>query len=136
VYLFDTDTLSNILKKYPSPLLLQKLENLPLDFQHTTSINVSEIYYGAYRSQNRKKILKAYEDLVFPNLNILPFDTESGKVCGKLKARLEKKGLSKSEPDLRIAAIAIQHSMVLVTGNIKHFKDIPGLVVEDWISGN
>jgi len=136
VYLFDTDTLSNILKKYPSPLLLQKLENLPLDFQHTTSINVSEIYYGAHRSQNRKKILKAYEDLVFPNLNILPFDTESGKVCGKLKARLEKKGLSKSEPDLRIAAIAIQHSMVLVTGNIKHFKDIPGLVVEDWISGN
>jgi len=133
VYLFDTDTLSNILKKYPSPLLLKKLENLPLDFQHTTSINVSEIYYGAYRSPNRKKILKAYEDVVFPNLNILPFDAESGKICGRLKARLEKKGFSKSEPDLRIAAIAIQYNMVLVTGNKRHFRNIPGLVVEDWI---
>ena len=69
-----------------------------------------------------------------PNLYILPFDTESGKIYGRLKARLEKKGLAKSEPDLRIASIAIQHNMVLVTGNKKHFKDIPGLNVEDWIN--
>ena len=54
-----------------------------------------------------EKKLKAYEDKVFPNLTILPFDSESGKICGQLKARLEKKGLSRSEPDLRIASIAI-----------------------------
>ena len=75
-------------------------------------------------------------DVVFPNLNILPFDTESGKICGKLKAQLEKKGISKREPDLRIAAIAIQYNMALVTGNIKRFKNISGLEVEDWINGN
>jgi tRNA(fMet)-specific endonuclease VapC len=135
MYLFDTDTLSNVLKKIPSPPLLKKLEPIPEGLQFTTSINVSEIYFGAYRSRNRKKILKAYEDKVFPNLYILPFDTESGKIYGRLKARLEKKGVSKSEPDLRIASIAIQHNMVLVTGNKKHFRDIPGLNVEDWING-
>ena len=115
MFIFDTDSLSNILKKTPSPPLLQKLEALPEHLQFTTSINISEIYYGAHRSRNRKKILKAFEESVFPNLNILPFDTESGKIHGRLKARLEKKGLSKSEPDLRIASIAIQHNMVLVT---------------------
>ena len=135
MYLFDTDSLSNILKKNPSALLIEKLMALPGELQFTTSINISEIYFGAYRSVNRKKILQAYEKKVFPNLNILPFDTGSGKIYGKLKAQLEKKGLPKSEPDLRIAAIAIQHNMVLVTGNMKHFKDIPGLNVENWISG-
>ncbi|MBW1853976.1 MAG: type II toxin-antitoxin system VapC family toxin, partial [Deltaproteobacteria bacterium] len=124
---------SNVLKKNPSPLLLEKLEGIAEDLQFTTSINVSEIYFGAYRSKNSKKILKAYEDKVFPNLNILPFDTESGKIYGRLKARLEKKGLSKSEPDLRIASIAIQHNMILVTGNTRHFMGIPGLNIEDWI---
>ena len=133
MYLFDTDSLSNVLKKAPSPFLLEKLEAIAEDLQFTTSINVSEIYFGAYRSKNSKKILKAYEDKVFPNLNILPFDNESGKIYGRLKARLEKKRLSKSEPDLRIASIAIQHNMILVTENTSHFMGIPGLSIEDWI---
>lgn len=136
MYLFDTDCLSNILKKAPSPLLIKKLESLPKGLQFTTSINVSEIYFGAYRSKNQEKILKAYEDEVFPNVNILPFDTNSGKIYGRLKALLEKRDLSKSEPDLRIAAIAIQHDMILVTGNKRHFMNIPGLNMEDWINGN
>jgi len=136
MYLFDTDCLSNILKKAPSPLLIKKLESLPKGLQFTTSINVSEIYFGAYRSRNQEKILKAYEDKVFPNVNILPFDTDSGKIYGRLKALLEKRGLSKSEPDLRIAAIAIQHDMILVTGNKRHFMNIPGLNIEDWINGD
>ena len=134
MYLFDTDCLSNILKKAPSPLLIKKLETLPKDLQFTSSINVSEIYFGAYRSRNQEKILKAYEDKVFPNVNILPVDTDSGKIYGRLKALLEKRGFSKSEPDLRIAAIAIQHNMILVTGNKKHFMNIPGLNIEDWIN--
>jgi tRNA(fMet)-specific endonuclease VapC len=136
MYLFDTDCLSNILKKAPSPLLIKKLESLPKGLQFTTSINVSEIYFGAYRSRNQEKILKAYEDKVFPNVNILPFDTDSGKIYGRLKALLEKRGLSKSEPDLMIAAIAIQHDMILVTGNKRHFMNIPGLNIEDWINGD
>ncbi len=135
MYLFDTDSLSNILKKNPSALLIEKLMALPGELQFTTSINISEIYFGAYRSVNRKKILQAYEKKVFPNLNILSFDTDSGKIYGRLKAQLEKKGLPKSEPDLRIAAIVIQHNMVLVTGNKRHFVDIPGLNIEDWING-
>jgi tRNA(fMet)-specific endonuclease VapC len=134
MYLFDTDCLSNILKKAPSPLLLKKLEALPNDLQFTTSINISEIYFGAYRSKNQKKILAAYENKVFPNVNILPFDTDSGKIYGRLKALLKKRGLSKSEPDLRIAAIAIQHNMILITGNKRHFMKIPGINVEDWIN--
>ncbi len=136
MYLFDTDCLSNILKKAPSPLLIKKLESLPKGLQFTTSINVSEIYFGAYRSRNQEKILKAYEDKVFPNVNILPFDTDSGKIYGRLKALLEKRGLSKNEPDLMIAAIAIQHDMILVTGNKRHFMNIPGLNIEDWINGD
>ena len=41
--------------------------------------------------------------------------------------------MGKSEPDLRIAAIAIQHTLTLISGNTKHFERIPGLDVENWI---
>jgi len=134
MYLFDTDTLSNIVKRKPSGRLLDKLEETPKAFQYTSAINVGEIYYGANKSSRKKQILKAFEEMVFPNVNILSFDRQSGRVFGILKAELEARGIGCSEPDLRIATVAIQYSFTLITGNTKHFKNIPGLRIEDWLA--
>ena len=133
MYIFDTDTLSNIIKSHPSPRLVNKLSSLSPEFQYTTSINSAEIYYGAHRSPNRDIILRAFEKSVFPNVTILPFDENSAQVYGKLKAKLEKRGIVKSEPNLRIASIVLQHGFILVSGNVRHFRDIPRLNIENWI---
>ena len=133
MYLFDTDVLSNVVKRNPSKILLQKLRKLPKRLQYTTSINVGEIYYGANRSSRKDQIIKAFEEKVFPSVQVVAFDEISGKLFGELKANLEKQGLVCSEPDLRIASVAIQHDLILITGNTKHFEKIPGLNIEDWI---
>lgn len=133
MYLFDTDVLSNVVKTEPSALLLEKLAKLPQDMQFTTAINIGEIYYGALRSAHAARILKGFEEKVFPQLTILAFDEESARVFGKMKARMEKRGLSASEPDLRIASIALQYKLTVITGNTKHFEKIPGVSVENWI---
>jgi predicted nucleic acid-binding protein len=134
MYIFDTDTLSNIVKSHPSPRLLYKLEDTSPDYQFTTSINTAEIYYGAHRSTHKERILKVFEDMIFLNLTILPFDSHSARIFGELKAKLEKRRIVKSEPDLRIASIALQHRFILVTGNIRNFKGIPRLKIENWIT--
>ena len=113
--------------------MIEKLQHLAKAVQFTTSINVGEIFYGAYRSVKKTTILKAFTESVFPNVNILPFDSESGILFGSLKAELEKNGIGCSEPDLRIATIAIQHKLTLITGNIKHFKPIPRLKLDNWL---
>jgi tRNA(fMet)-specific endonuclease VapC len=133
MYIFDTDSLSNIIKSHPSPQLIKNLKGLPSEFQYTTSINVAEIYYGAYRSQKKEKILNAFEETVFPNVTVLSFDENSARVYGQLKAKLEKRGITKSEPDLRIASIALQYKFILVSGNLRHFQNIPRLKVENWL---
>jgi tRNA(fMet)-specific endonuclease VapC len=133
MYLFDTDTLSNIVKRNPSSKLLGKLKNIPKSLQYTTAINIGEIYYGANRSPRKEQLIAAFAGKVFPNVNILSFDGKSGEIFGLLKAELEKHGIGCSEPDLRIASIAIRHNLTLITGNTKHFIKIPGLRVEDWI---
>ncbi len=134
MYLFDTDILSNIVKQKPSQHLVNKLKNLTKAVQFTTAINIGEIYFGAFRSPKKNAILKAFTETVFPNVNILPFDSESGQAFGLLKAELEKSGIGCSEPDLRIAAIAIQHNLTLITGNTRHFKRIPKLKFENWMT--
>ena len=133
MYIFDTDSLSNIVKSCPSPQLLKNLRGLPSEFQYTTSINVAEIYYGAYRSPKTEKILSAFEEKVFPNVTVLPFNEDSAQIYGQLKAKLEKRGIAKSEPDLRIASIVLQHKFILISGNVRHFKDIPRLKIENWL---
>ena len=135
MFLFDTDVLSNIIKRKPSEVLIGWLKTVPKQSQYTSSINIGEIYYGAYRSNRRDQILKAFEESVFPNITVLFFDEQSGRLFGKLKAQLEKKGISCSEPDLRIASVALQHNLNLVTGNIRHFENIPGIRLENWITG-
>ncbi len=133
MFLLDTDILSNLIKKKCSRFLIEKLDETPHESIFTTPINISEIYYGAFKSPGRLGILSLFEEKVFPNLTILSFDEKSARFFGEIKAKLEKKGKAKSDSDLRIAAIALQHRLILVTGNTKHFEDIPGLKTENWI---
>jgi tRNA(fMet)-specific endonuclease VapC len=133
MYLFDTDVMSRAVKAAPPKALIERLSRIPRALQFTTSINAAEIFYGACRTARRDELIRAFEELVLSRLTVLPFDLESARVFGRLKASLEKRGLPRSEPDLRIAAIALQYRLTIVTGNIRHFSDIPGLAVENWL---
>jgi tRNA(fMet)-specific endonuclease VapC len=133
MYLFDTDIVSHVLKKRRAAALMARLKATPQAAQFTSAVNVAEIYFGVLRRQGREDLLRCYEDEVFPRLTILPFDRESARIFGRIKSDLERRGLTRFEPDLQIASIAIQHKLILITGNERHYKNIPGLVVENWL---
>jgi len=133
MYLFDTDVLSQIAKKRRPETLMSRLARAPAASQHTSAVNAAEIYYGILRAEGRESLLRFFDDEVFPRLTILAFDQESALIYGRLKAALERKGRPRFEPDLQIAAIALQHRLTVVTGNVRHFAGIPGLKVENWL---
>ena len=89
--------------------------------------------FGAHRSSQTEYLLQQFEELLWPMVQILPFDRASGKVYGSLRADLERAGTPLAEPDLRIAAIALTNDLTVVTGNVRHFSRIRGLRVENWI---
>ncbi len=133
MYLFDTDVLSNVLKKRRSATLMARLKIVPRAAQFTSAVNAAEIDFGIFRKAGRQDLLRSYEEEVFPRLTVLPFDFESARVFGRIKAYLESRGLTTFEPDLQIASIALTHKLTLVTGNIKHYRGIPGLRLENWL---
>jgi len=133
MFIFDTDVISNVLKRNPSPSLLRRVAGLASDEQFTTSITIGELVFGAFRSQRPQYFLDKLKKLVIPNIQILSFDEASAYIYGKLRAELETQGQTIAEPDLRIASIALNHDLILVTGNTKHFSRIPDLKIEDWI---
>jgi predicted nucleic acid-binding protein len=52
---------------------------------------------------------------------------------GQLKADLEGAGTIIDDADLYIASCAKVHGLILVTNNMKHFKRIKGLKLENWV---
>lgn len=95
-------------------------------------ITVSELYYGAYKSQRMEANLQLVRSLT-EQLTVLESDETISELFGELKAGLEKNGMIIDDADLYIAACAKVHGLTLVTNNTKHFKRIKGLKLENWV---
>lgn len=126
-FLFDTNAISELLRKRPAPLYLQWIENVPRAEQFTSAVAIGELYRGAFRAQIPERHLDNIEVRILPALTVLPFDVAVARVYGEIRARLEKEGQPLEDADLQIAATAIYHDLEIVTGNLKHFERIPGV---------
>ena len=134
MYLFDTDTITNIFKKRPHPELLARLKEIPAASQFISTVTISEIVYGAQKSARPGYHLDNLEKILLPAVNILTFDSKAAYVCGRLRAELEAAGTPLSLADLEIAAIAMANNLTLVSGNERHFSRIQGLKLENWLA--
>ena len=80
MYLFDTDILSNLLRRMPSTTLIAKLASVPPEQQFTSSITLGELVYGAQRVGTRgAALLERLEKTLLPNLPVLPFDAAAAR---------------------------------------------------------
>lgn len=89
-FLFDTDAISEVLRRRPLPGYVRWLSGVPRAEQFTSAVVVGELY-------------------------------------GALQAQLEAAGRVLADADLQIAATAVHHDLELVTGNLRHFRQINGL---------
>jgi len=103
----NTDIITNILKKRPSPFLIKQLASIPKAQQFISTITVSKIVYGSMKSGRPDYHLKNLEEILIPAVNIAPFDTSAAYICGNLQARLEKQGMPLALADLEITANAL-----------------------------
>ena len=132
MYLFDTDTLSNLMKKSPSISLVSRMRSVPVRQQFTSSITLGELIFGA-RKKGSSRLLAEIHRLLTSNLPILPFDADAASRYGEVRADLEKQGMTIGDADIRIASIALVRRLTVVTGNLRHFNRVPNLSVDNWI---
>jgi len=133
MFLFDTDTISNILKKRPSARLKQMLNGIEPKHQFISTITLSEIVYGAHKNIRPNFHIQNLESVFLPAVNIVSFDSKSAYICGRIRASLEKSGALIPWTDFQIASKTFSNGFTLVSGNLKHFKRIPKLKIENWL---
>jgi tRNA(fMet)-specific endonuclease VapC len=130
MYLLDTNVCIRFLNK-SSPELTLKLIGTDPDEIFLCSIVKAELFYGAHKSNNPLKTLKAQKEFC-NRFKSLPFDDSAAEVYGEIRSSLEKKGRIIGPNDLIIASIAKANDLILITHNGKEFNRVEGLTVEDW----
>lgn len=133
MYLLDTNILSVVLKKKPHGGVLARLSATPRYEQYTSCLCVFELRYGSQRREDSEAFWKKIVQNVLSHVTVLPLLEKEILTAADLLASLSEKGRSISFPDLFIGATAIANELTLVTANIRHFKDIPRLRVENWM---
>jgi tRNA(fMet)-specific endonuclease VapC len=128
-YLFDTDALSEVFKPRPARSYVEWLGSVHRSDQFTSAVVMGELYRGAFRSPQSERHLQNIESRVRPAITVLAYDVATARVYGRMRAHLEGLGTMLADADLQIAATALQYELELVTGNLKHFRRVPGLRV-------
>lgn len=123
--LFDTDVFSYILKNDTRGI---NYESYLVEPPCLSFITVGELYYWSEkRSWELPARLKLDEKL--SEFIILEYNDEVARLYGRVRAGLEKNGISLSPNDLWIAATALAYECDMITHNRRHFSRVPGLKV-------
>ena len=126
--LLDTDTFSEILKRRDLRVSENARTYISQFGMYTLSvISIAELVDGLRRRNLDYHISRLTGKLETERHVILPLDLEAAKLAGLIFGDLHRTGQTIGRADPFIAAIAIQASIPLVTGNIQHFARIQAL---------
>jgi tRNA(fMet)-specific endonuclease VapC len=126
-YLLDSNAVIALLKGHPG-FLARIRQHEPRDFA-VSSIVAHELFYGAYKGQRTAENLARIEALRF---EVLDFDREDARHAGEIRAVLATAGAPIGPYDVLIAGQAWARGLTLITHNVREFRRIPALQVEDW----
>ena len=129
-YLLDTNVCVVYLNGR-SLLVRDRLLTIPSEDIAVCSVVKSELFYGAFRSNNPQRTLERQQSFLSQFVS-LPFEDEAALLVGRIRAKLSKAGTPIGSYDVQIAAIALVNNLILVTHNTREFARVEGLKLEDW----
>lgn len=107
------------------------MQSIPIGDIGVSSVTVSELEYGVAKSSAVKKNQTALDKFLMP-LEVVAYDESAARYYGAVRAQWEKKGTPIGSMDLMIAAHALSLGIAVVSNNVREFKRVQGLKVEDW----
>ena len=129
-YLLDTNVCVDYLTgRYPA--VVERIRRSSPEDLRLSAVVVAELRYGAdhsaHRSANHGRI-----DVLVAEIDCLDFGREAAAAYGRVRAALEAAGKPIGPNDMLIGAHALAGGLVLVTDNVREFRRIRGLKVENW----
>lgn len=133
-YLVDTNVLSELRRKIPSPGVIQWFADRPASTLYLSVLTLGEIRKGieAVTEAARRQALIDWletELYAFFTGRILPVDVAVADRWGRLVAAA---GRPLPAIDSLLAATALEHDLTLVTRNFKNFECLGVSIINPW----
>ena len=122
MHLLDSDYFIYFLKG--KKIIKTTLEKIQDKKVFTSIICVAEVLEGLTTTQEKEKFLKTLN--IF---QVIDINYPIVEVFARIRKYLRRKGRLIDNFDLLIASTCLANNLTLVTGNISHFKRIPGLKI-------
>lgn len=97
-----------------------------------SAITAGELVFG-FQMTPSERIRRAVERAL-EALAVVPFDRAAAEVYGEVRSVLHRRGTLIGAYDMLIAAHAMSLGVPLATNNLREFRRVPGLRVENWLA--
>ncbi|GMV03071.1 MAG: type II toxin-antitoxin system VapC family toxin [Burkholderiaceae bacterium] len=131
MYLLDTDTCAYVMKR-SNAALLDRLREVPIDEQAVSVISVAELQFGVRLSSRPDQAAAAFAAFV-RHLVVLDWGGDAADHYADIRADLRRRGAMIGANDLLIAAHARALEATLVTNNVREFRRVRNLKLENWV---
>jgi tRNA(fMet)-specific endonuclease VapC len=92
------------------------------------AVTASELLHGVHRAgAEHRPRREAFVEAALDFLTTIPFDLRTARIHAQVWSRLAAAGKDIGAHDRLIAATALAHGWRLVTANVRHFRQVPGL---------
>lgn len=128
-YLLDSDTCIFALRD--NPKVMSRLYELHPSEWAISSLTAFELHRGITKGL-RADVARQTADFI-QMAQVLQFGENESKLAAEIEQRLKVLGKPVGVVDILIASHALSHGLPLITNNTKHFEQIPGLRLENWL---
>ncbi len=128
-YMLDTNIVIYTIKN--KPYKIRKAFESHYEQMCISSVTLMELHFGAEKSANPERNLRDIEGFT-ARLDVLPYEENAAAHTGQIRAVLSKVEKPIGPYDQMIAGHARSLGLILVTNNVKEFKRVNGLRVENW----
>ena len=130
-YLLDTNTCIYIMNRRPMAAR-DAFTRVKPDEVGISTVTLSELWYGVENSSRREQN-EILLHMFTASLIIAQYDDKAAEQYGVIRTHLKKTGSMIGEMDLLIAAHAASLGATLITNNLREFRRVPGLRLENWV---
>ncbi|MGO9603281.1 MAG: type II toxin-antitoxin system VapC family toxin [Candidatus Binataceae bacterium] len=131
-FLLDTCVLSDFAQGQDQTL--ERIKAAAPEDLAASAITRMEIAYGLFLNPRIARRLGPVMDGLFRAIRVLPYDEETAEATAKARASLKRQGRPIGAYDILIAGTALAYDLTLVTSNVREFRQVEGLRIEDWRS--
>ena len=96
-----------------------------------SAIGLTELIHGLYRAQTPeiRQRRESFLNELLTDLTVYPYTKETALLAGKIDGEQQSRGVVIPFGDLLIGATALSLGFKVLTGNLRDFQRIPGLMV-------